>query len=116
MFFQVVYIILQVLEALQEKGSQNQLCLVSKTSVTPVGVFRVMIEPPRIAWTGKKKSGFWPDLGPGRLPFDSHRRDAKIAGVFASVAFLTVSAVPKSIFGIRPKRNKKVYQRKTENF
>ena len=42
--------------------------------------------------------GFWSNLGPGRRPLDSVRRDAEFAGVFASVAFLTVSFVPKSIF------------------
>jgi len=42
--------------------------------------------------------GFWPNLGPGRRPLESDRRDAELAGVFGSVAFLTVSFVPKSIF------------------
>ena len=58
---------------------------------------------PRIAWASKIKfeflfTGFWPNPGPGRLPLDSGRRDVKFAGVFASVAFLTVSFVRKSIF------------------
>ena len=58
---------------------------------------------PRFAWVGKfflnfLLPGFWPNPGPGRRPLDSDRRDAEFACVFASVAFLTVSFVPKSIF------------------
>ena len=40
----------------------------------------------------------WPNPGPGRLPLDSGRGDVEFAGVFASVAFLTVNFVPNSIF------------------
>jgi len=43
-------------------------------------------------------TGFWPNPGPGRRPLDSDRRDAEFACVFPSVAFLTVSFVPQSIF------------------
>jgi len=57
---------------------------------------------PRIARVGQIKfkffPGFWPNLGPGRRPLDSVRRDAEFAGVFASVAFLTGNFVPKSRF------------------
>jgi len=42
--------------------------------------------------------GFWPNPAPGGLPLDSDRRDAELAGVFAPVAFLTVSFVPESRF------------------
>jgi len=41
---------------------------------------------------------FGPNPGPGRRPLDSGRRGVEFAGVFASVAFLTVNFVPKSIF------------------
>ena len=53
--------------------------------------------------------GFWPNLGPGRRPLDSIRRDAEFAGVFASVAFLTVSFVPKSRFGNPAEKKVKKY-------
>jgi len=57
--------------------------------------------------------GFWPNLGPGRRPLDSVRRDAEFAGIFVSVAFLTVSFVPNPDCGIRPKKSKKVRASKT---
>ena len=57
--------------------------------------------------------GFWPNLGPGRRPLDSVHRDAEFAGVFASVAFLTVNFVPKSIFWDPSEKNKKVFPSKT---
>jgi len=53
---------------------------------------------------------FWPNLGPGRRPLDSDRRDAEFSGVFASVAFLTISFVPNPDFGIRSKKVKKYVQ------
>ena len=43
--------------------------------------------------------GFCPNPGSGRLPSDSGRGDDEFASVFASVACLTVSFVPGSIFG-----------------
>jgi len=71
---------------------------------------------PGLARVGKIKfelffPGFWPNLGPGRRPLDSDRRDAKFAGVFAFVAFLTISFVPNPGFGIRPKKKVKMYMR-----
>ena len=51
--------------------------------------------------------GFWPNPGPGSRPLDSGRRDAEIACVFASVAFLTVSFVRKSMFW-NPVQQKKI--------
>ena len=58
---------------------------------------------PRIARVSRIKLNFfvpefWPNLGPGRRLLDSDRRDAEFASVSASVAFLTVSLMPKSIF------------------
>ena len=64
---------------------------------------RVLQQIPGIARVGKIKfklffPGFWPNLGAGRRQLNSDRRDAEFAGVFAPVAFLTVSFVPISIF------------------
>lgn len=58
---------------------------------------------PRINRVSKKEFGllfpeFGPDLGPGHLQLDSGRRHVAFAAVFASVASLAVSFVPKSIF------------------
>jgi len=81
--------------------------------------FRSSYFSPRIARVGKIKfltfvfHGFGPNPGPGRRPLDSVRRDADFAGVFASVAFLTVSFVPDSDFAIRQKKSKKVRASKT---
>ena len=41
---------------------------------------------------------FWPNPGPGRLALDSGRGDVDLAGVFASVASVTVSFVSECIF------------------
>jgi len=58
--------------------------------------------------------GFWPNPGPGRLPSDSDRRDDEFASVFAAVAFLTVSFVPKSIFwNLAETKSKNVVPSKT---
>ena len=86
-------------EALRSHGAKH----ISNTRITDGmhAFHRFLI--PRIARVGKIKfqlffQGFWPNLGPGRRPLDSDRRDAEFAGVFASIAFLTVSFVPKPIF------------------
>jgi len=78
------------------RHSLGKICRLDCNDATPIAT-------PGIARVGKTSfnfffPGFWPHLGPGRRPLDSDRRDAEFAGVFASVAFLTVSFVPKSIF------------------
>jgi len=56
---------------------------------------------PRIALVGEIKfqfvRGFRPNPNPGCRPLDSDRRDVELAGVFAFVALVTVSFLPKSI-------------------
>ena len=80
-----------------------------------------MHNSPGIARVGKVKvklffPGFWPNLGPGRRPLDSDRRDAEFAGVFASVAFCAVSFVPKSIFWNPAEKKVKTYVQARPDF
>jgi len=53
--------------------------------------------------SGKQKlklflAGFWPHLGPGRLPLESGQQDVEFAVVFVSVASVVVKFVPECIF------------------
>ena len=44
-------------------------------------------------------ANYWPNPGPGRLPFDSGTGDVAFASVSVSVASLTVRDVSECIFG-----------------